>query len=79
MVASRSVRGVRMGKLFSLMLFIMSAVFLTLALIMASTKGTLDVFILDCYFVVLPCYLSLIAAILFSAGWIVRRLLLAHP
>jgi hypothetical protein len=56
-----------------------SAVFLMLALVLASTKGSLDLSVLDFYFVVLPRYLLLIAGILFTAGWIVRRLALAHP
>ena len=68
-----------MPKLVSILLFAGSAVFLILALALALTKGVLDVSVLDFYFVVLPRYLLLVAAILFTAGWIVRRLVLAHP
>jgi hypothetical protein len=68
-----------MPKLMSIGLFVGSAVFVILALALALTKGALDVSVLDFYFVVLPRYLLLVAAILFTAGWIVRRLLLAHP
>lgn len=62
----------------SIGLFVGSAVFVILALALALTKGVLDVSVLDFYFVVLPRYLLLVAAILFTAGWIVRRLLLAQ-
>jgi hypothetical protein len=55
-----------------------SAVFLLLALVLALTKGVLDVSVLDYYFVVLPRYLLLLAAILFSVGWIVRRRVLCR-
>jgi hypothetical protein len=58
-------------------LFAGSAVFLVLALVLELTKGVLDVSVLDYYFVVLPRYLLLLAAILFTAGWIVRRRVLA--
>jgi hypothetical protein len=68
-----------MTKLVSGVLFAGSAVFLILAVALALTKGALDVSVLDFYFVVLPRYLLLVAAILFAAGWIVRRLVLAHP
>jgi ABC-type Na+ efflux pump permease subunit len=68
-----------MTKLISILLFAGSAVFLILAVVLALTKGTLDLSVLDFYFVVLPRYLLLVAAILFTAGWIVRRLVLAHP
>jgi len=68
-----------MPKLVSIVLFVGSAVFLILALVLALTRGALDVSVLDYYFVVLPRYLLLVAAILFTAGWIVRRLVLAHP
>jgi hypothetical protein len=68
-----------MPKMLSPVLFAGSAVFLILALVLALTKGALDVSVLDFYFVVLPRYLLLVAAILFTAGWIVRRLVLAHP
>ena len=68
-----------MPKLVSLVLFIASAVFLILALVLVSTKGALDVSVLDYYFAVLPRYLLLIAVVLFGAGWIVRRLVPAHP
>ena len=68
-----------MPKLVSIVLFAGSAVFLILALLLALTRGALDVSVLDYYFVVLPRYLLLVAAILFTAGWIVRRLVLAHP
>ena len=71
--------GVLMTKLVSGVLFAGSAVFLILAVALALTKGALDVSVLDFYFVVLPRYLLLVAAILFAAGWIVRRLVLAHP
>ncbi|MGE5052951.1 MAG: hypothetical protein ACM3WP_02210 [Acidobacteriota bacterium] len=67
-----------MPKLMSIGLFVGSAVFVILALALALTKGVLDVSVLDFYFVVLPRYLLLVAAILFTAGWIVRRLLLAQ-
>jgi len=70
-----------MPKMLSPLLFAGSAVFLILALVLALTKGALkgalDVSVLDFYFVVLPRYLFLVAAILFTAGWIVRRLVLA--
>ena len=68
-----------MPRLMSIVLFVGSVVFVILALVLALTKGALDVSVLDFYFVVLPRYLLLVAAILFTAGWIVRRLLLAHP
>ncbi len=68
-----------MPKLVSLVLFIASAVFLILSLVLVLTKGALDVSVLDYYFVVLPRYLLLIAVVLFGAGWIVRRLVPAHP
>jgi hypothetical protein len=68
-----------MPKMVSTVLFAGSVVFLILALVLALTKGALDVSVLDFYFVVLPRYLLLVAAILFTAGWIVRRLVLAHP
>ena len=68
-----------MPKLMSTVLFAGSALFVILTFALALTKGALDVSVLDLYFVVLPRYLLLIAAILFTAGWIVRRLLLAHP
>ncbi|MGA8618003.1 MAG: hypothetical protein WB660_05720 [Candidatus Sulfotelmatobacter sp.] len=68
-----------MPKLVSLVLFAGSAVLLILALVLALTKGALDVSVLDFYFVVLPRYLLLVAAILFTAGWIIRRLVVAHP
>jgi hypothetical protein len=68
-----------MPKLVSLVLFITSAVFLILALVLVSTKGALDVSAIDDYFAVLPRYLLLIAVVLFGAGWIVRRLVPAHP
>jgi hypothetical protein len=68
-----------MPKLVSIVLFAGSAVFLILALVLTLTSGALDVSVLDYYFVVLPRYLLLVAAILFTAGWIVRRLVLAHP
>ena len=68
-----------MPRLLSVVLFAGSALFVMLALVLALTKGALDVSVLDYYFVVLPRYLLLAAAILFSAGWIARRLLLAHP
>jgi len=68
-----------MTKLVSGVLIAGSAVFLILAVALALTKGALDVSVLDFYFVVLPRYLLLVAAILFAAGWIVRRLVLAHP
>ena len=68
-----------MTKLVSGVLIAGSAVFLILAVALALTKGVLDVSVLDFYFVVLPRYLVLVAAILFAAGWIVRRLVLAHP
>ena len=68
-----------MPKLGSIVLFAGSAVFLILALVLVLTRGALDVSVLDYYFVVLPRYLLLVAAILFTAGWIVRRLVLAHP
>ena len=68
-----------MTKLVSGVLFAGSTVFLILAVALALTKGALDVSVLDFYFVVLPRYLLLVAAILFAAGWIVRRLVLAHP
>lgn len=68
-----------MTKLISILLFAGSAVFLILAVVLALTKGTLDLSVVDFYFVVLPRYLLLVAAILFTAGWIVRRLVLAHP
>src|SRR5580704_3304932 len=61
-----------MPKLVSIVLFAGSAVFLILALVLALTKGALDVSVLDYYFVVLPRYLWLVAAILFTAGWILR-------
>ena len=68
-----------MPKLVSIVFFAGSAVFLILALVLALTKGALDVSVLDFYSVVLPRYLLLVAAILFTAGWIVRRLaLLIH-
>ena len=73
------IQGVLMTKLVSVVLFAGSAVFLILAVALALTKGALDVSVLDFYFVVLPRYLLLVAAILFAAGWIVRRLVLAHP
>jgi hypothetical protein len=63
-----------MPKLISLVLFVASAVFLILALVLELTKGTLDVSVLDYYFVVLPSYLLLTAVVLFGTGWIVRRL-----
>jgi hypothetical protein len=78
-VVGRKERGVRMPKLVSIVLFAGSAVFLILALVLALTKGVLDVSVLDFSFVVLPRYLLLLAAILFTAGWIVRRLLFSHP
>jgi hypothetical protein len=68
-----------MTKLISILLFAGSAVFLILAVVLALTQGTLDLSVLDFYFVVLPRYLLLVAAILFTAGWIVRRLVLPHP
>ena len=68
-----------MPKLMSIVLFVGSVVFVILALVLALTRGALDVSVLDFYFVVLPRYLLLVAAILFTAGWIVRRLLLGHP
>jgi len=68
-----------MPKLMSIVLFAGSAVCVTLALVLALTKGALDVSVLDFYFVVLSRYLLLVTAILFTAGWIVKRLLLAHP
>jgi len=68
-----------MPKLLSIVFFAGSAVFLMLALVLALTKGSLDLSVLDFYFVVLPRYLLLIAGVLFTAGWIVRRLALAHP
>jgi hypothetical protein len=70
---------VLMPKLLSIVLFIGSAVFLILALALALTKGSLDLSVLDFYFVVLPRYLLLVAAILFTGGWIVRRLALTRP
>ena len=57
-----------MAKLFSFVLFIASAMFPILAFVLASTKGALEVSVLDYYFVVLPRYPLLIATILFSAG-----------
>jgi hypothetical protein len=71
--------GARMPKLLSIVLFAGSALFLILALVLALTKGSLDVSVHDFYFVVLPRYLLLIAVVLFTAGWIVRRLVPAHP
>ena len=68
-----------MAKLVSIVLFAGSAVFLILVLVLAFTKGALDVAVLDFYFVVLPRYLLLVAAILFTAGGMVRRLVLTHP
>jgi hypothetical protein len=68
-----------MPKLVSIVPFAGSAVFLILALVLALTKGVLDVSVFDFYFVVLPRYLLLVAAILFAAGWIVRRLVLSRP
>ncbi len=68
-----------MPKLVSAVLFGGSAVFLILALVLTLTKAALDVSVLDFYFVVLPRYLLRVAAILFTAGWIVRRLAVAHP
>ena len=68
-----------MPKLMSIVLFVGSVVFVILALVLALTRGALDVSVVDFYFVVLPRYLLLVAAILFTAGWIVRRLLLGHP
>ena len=68
-----------MPKLMSTVLFVGSALFVILAIVLALTKGALDVSVLDFYFVLLPRYLLLVAAIPFTAGWIVRRLLLAHP
>jgi hypothetical protein len=73
------VRGVRMPRLLSIVFCAGGAVFLMLALVLALTKGSLDLSVLDFYFIVLPRYLLLIAGILFTAGWIVRRLALAHP
>jgi len=67
-----------MPKMVSAVLFAGSAVFLILALVLALTTGALDVSILDVYFVVLPRYLFLIAAIQFTVGCLVRRLFLAH-
>jgi len=67
-----------MARLISIVLFAGSAVFLLLALVLALTKGVLDVSVLDYYFVVLPRYLLLLAAILFSVGWIVRRRVLCR-
>lgn len=49
-------------------------VFVILALVLALTKGALDVSVLDLYLVVAPRYLLLVAAILFAAGWMARRL-----
>jgi hypothetical protein len=46
-----------MPKLVSIVLFAGSAVFLILALVLALTRGALDVSVLDYYFVVLPRYL----------------------
>lgn len=68
-----------MSRLMGIALFGGSAVFVIFALVLALTKGELDVSVLDFYFVLLPSYLLLVAAILFTAGWIERRLLLAHP
>jgi hypothetical protein len=66
-----------MATLILVVLFAGSAVFLVLALVLELTKGVLDVSVLDYYFVVLPRYLLLLAAILFTADWIVRRRVLA--
>lgn len=77
-VVSRKKRVMRMPKMVSILFFAGSAVFLILALVLALRTGMLDVSVLDVYFVVLPRYLLLVAAILFTAGWIVRRLCLAH-
>ena len=68
-----------MPKLIWIGLFVGSALFAILALALALTKGALDVSVLDFYFVVLPRYLLLVGAILFTAGWAVKRLLIAHP
>jgi hypothetical protein len=62
----------------SIVFFAASAVFLILALVLALTTGALDVSVLDYYFVVLPRYLLLVAAILFTVGWIAKRLEV-HP
>jgi flagellar biosynthesis protein FliQ len=69
----------RMAKMVYIVFFAGSSVFLILALVLALTKGVLDVSVLDFYFVVLPRYLLLIAAIFFTADWIMRRLALPHP
>lgn len=68
-----------MPKLISMALFGGSGVSVILALVLALTKGALDVSVLDFYFVVAPRYLLLVAAILFAAGWMARRLVPAHP
>ena len=62
-----------MPKTASTVLFAGSAVFLILALVLALTAGALDMSVLDVYFIVQPRYLFLIAVILFTAGWLVRR------
>jgi hypothetical protein len=85
-MSSRITRGSVLGvvfqqpaRLLSIVFCAGGAVFLMLALVLALTKGSLDLSVLDFYFIVLPRYLLLIAGILFTAGWIVRRLALAHP
>ena len=65
-------------KLLSILLFGGGGILLLLAIALALTHGvlsTLDVTVLDFYFVVRPLYLMLISAALFVTGW----LTLAHP
>lgn len=66
-------------KLMSILLFERSAVFLILAAVLARTAGAINLSILDYYCVVCLGHLLVIAAILFTAGSIVRLLVLLHP
>jgi hypothetical protein len=60
-------------KLISILLFLAGVLFLVMAFALALARGVLgvlDVTILDVYFVVRPLYLLLIAAVLFTGGFV---------
>ena len=57
-------------KLMSILLFAGGVVFLLLTVTLALTRGSLDVTVLDVYFVVLPRYLLIVAVVLLVGGFV---------
>jgi uncharacterized membrane protein YedE/YeeE len=57
-------------KLISILLIAGGVLFLVMTFALALTRGVLDVSVFDVYFVVRPLYLLLIAAVLFTGGFV---------